>query len=112
MVATRHLALVRVATFAMLATRALKHTIYGNFGAYSPTGLEILAQIQHYAWQPTRRYALHPPDLATQPPALRVTVATIHTGIVCGSKYVPVGFPQVMGSSLNPSFDFSFSLYY
>ena len=25
-----------VATFAMLATRALKHTIYGNFGACRP----------------------------------------------------------------------------
>jgi len=37
MVATGQLAL-HVATFAELATRALKYTIYSNFGACSPTG--------------------------------------------------------------------------
>ena len=60
MVATGHPAL-RIATFAKLATRALKYTIYSNFGTCSPTGPKIRAQIQRYAWQLARRYTLHPP---------------------------------------------------
>jgi hypothetical protein len=59
MVATGHLAL-HVATFAELATRALKYTIYSNFGAFSPAGPEIQSQIRHYVWQLAWRYALHP----------------------------------------------------
>ena len=49
-----------VATFAELATRALKHTKYSNFGTCRPTGPEIWAQIQCYAWQLVGHYTLHP----------------------------------------------------
>ena len=59
MVATGHLAL-RVATFAKLATRVLKYTIYSNFGAFSPTGPKIWSQIQPYVWQLAWCYVLHP----------------------------------------------------
>jgi len=59
MVATGQPAL-RVATFAELATRTLNNTIYGNFGACSPTGSEIQIQIQCYAWQLAAHYVLHP----------------------------------------------------
>jgi len=52
---------LRVATFAELATRALKYTIYSNFGAFSPAGPEIRSQIRRYVWQLAWRYALHPP---------------------------------------------------
>ena len=52
MVATGHLVLC-IATFAELATWALKYTIYSNFGAFSPAGPKIQSQIQCYVLHPS-----------------------------------------------------------